>query len=334
LKPRCAKPPKRRRDDRFIIGYRDPANRRDAAGDGRSAGRRRPARRGSHRQRATGARGGLAGKRGGALPAVGDDGKPDRHSRPDAAWRRSDLSRERGARGHFTAEQVRAAIRPDDPHFARTRLVCVENSHNFAGGCVWRVNDINPVVDAARTAGLALHLDGSRLLNAAIALGTSAADLARPFDTVTLCLSKGLGAPVGAVLAGSRELVGEARRWKHVFGGAMRQAGIVAAGGLYALDYNVDRLAEDHANAARLAAGLAEIPGVRLDPPPETNLVFFNVAETGLTGAEASARLLAGGVRSSRMGETRLRFVAHLDISSADIDRVIEIAQIALGSTP
>jgi threonine aldolase len=239
-----------------------------------------------------------------------------------------------GARGHFTAEQVRAAIRPDDPHFARTRLVCVENSHNFAGGCVWRVNDINPVVDAARTAGLALHLDGSRLLNAAIALGTSAADLARPFDTVTLCLSKGLGAPVGAVLAGSRELVGEARRWKHVFGGAMRQAGIVAAGGLYALDYNVDRLAEDHANAARLAAGLAEIPGVRLDPPPETNLVFFNVAETGLTGAEASARLLAGGVRSSRMGETRLRFVAHLDISSADIDRVIEIAQIALGSTP
>ena len=228
-----------------------------------------------------------------------------------------------GARGVFGPESVHAAVRPDDPHFARTRLVCVENTHNAAGGCVWSPGEIAAVVGAARAHNLALHLDGSRLLNAAVRLGVSAADLSLPFDTVTLCLSKGLGAPVGAVLAGDEPTIRAARRWKHVFGGAMRQAGIIAAGGLYALRHHVERLHEDHANAARLAEGLAALPGVRLDPPPETNLVYFDVAGTGLTGAEARARLEAHGVRASGIGKTRLRFVTHLDVSGDDINRAL-----------
>ena len=237
-------------------------------------------------------------------------------------------------RGVFSPEQVRAAVRPDDPHFARTRLVCVENTHNAAGGCVWQPAEVTAVTDAAREMGLGLHLDGSRLLNAAVALGVPAADLAAPFDTVTLCLSKGLGAPVGAILAGDAALIkGPARRWKHVFGGAMRQAGIIAAAGLYALCHHVDDLRTDHENARLLAEGLAAIPGVTLCPPPETNIVFFDVAGTGLTGDTARERLLAAGVRASGFpGSTRLRFVTHRDVSRADTERAIEAANHALRS--
>jgi threonine aldolase len=147
---------------------------------------------------------------------------------------------------------------------------------------------------------------------------------------VTLCLSKGLGAPVGALLAANAETVRAARRWKHVFGGAMRQAGIVAAGGLYALRHHVERLREDHENAALLAEGLAAIPGVRLDPPPETNLVFFDIAGTGRSGDAARARLEAEGVRASGMGGTRLRMVTHLDVTRADVGRAVEAARRAL----
>jgi len=236
-----------------------------------------------------------------------------------------------GTRGIFTADDIRENVRPGDPHYPRTRLVSIENTHNAAGGCVWTLAEQQAVVDTARSYGLALHLDGSRLLNAAVALGTPAAVLAAPFDTVTLCLSKGLGAPVGALLAGDTETIHAARRWKHVFGGAMRQAGIVAAGGLYALEHHVERLRDDHENAARLAEALAEIPGVRLDPAPETNLVFIDISGTGLTAAEAMARLLAAGVRASQMGPARLRFVTHLDISRADIETAIVAAHRALG---
>lgn len=237
-----------------------------------------------------------------------------------------------GERGVFTPEQVRAVVRPDDPHFARTRLVCVENTQNYMGGCVWKPAEVQAVAEAAREHGLAFHLDGSRLLNAAVALDLPAAELAAPFDTVTLCLSKGLGAPVGAILAGNAETIRAARRWKHVFGGAMRQAGIVAAGGLYALRHHIDRLREDHANAAVLAEGLAAIPGVRLDPAPETNIVYFDVAGTGLTGAEARDRLEAAGVRASGMGPTRLRFVTHLDVSREQIVEAVRIARRALAA--
>lgn len=236
-----------------------------------------------------------------------------------------------GARGVFTPAQVENAFRPDDPHFARTRLVCLENTHNYAGGCVWQPQDTEAVINTARALGLATHLDGSRLLNAAVALNLSAATLAGPFDTVTLCLSKGLGAPVGAILAGTERDMHAARRWKHVFGGAMRQAGIIAAGGLFALQNNIARLADDQANAALLAEGLAAIPGVRLDPAPETNIVYFDIAGTGLTGSEARARLEAAGVRPSVPGPTRLRFVTHLDVSREQSHRAVEMCQQVLG---
>lgn len=235
-----------------------------------------------------------------------------------------------GIRGTFTPEVLRDAVRPPDPHFARPRLVCLENTHNHAGGTVWRRDDLTAVALAARTLGLFLHLDGSRLMNAATKMGVPVAEIAEPFDTVTLCLSKGLGAPVGAILAGNKTAINEARHWKQVFGAGMRQSGIIAAGGLYALRNNIKRLAEDHANAAKLAQGFSEIPGLTLDPHPETNLVFVNIAGTGLSGDEAQARLMAGGVRCSGGGH-RLRFVTHLDVSAADIDRTLEVARDVFG---
>lgn len=233
-------------------------------------------------------------------------------------------------RGVFTPEQVRETIRPDGHYFTKTRLVCVENTNNRMGGCVWKQEEIAAVGAVVREHNLLFHLDGARLMNAAVKLGIPAAEIAAPFDTVTLCLSKGLGAPVGAVLAGSQETINAARRWKHVFGGAMRQAGIIAAAGLYALQHNIDRLVEDHANAVRLAEGLATIPGIRLDPPPETNIVFFDVAGTGLSPAEVSARLNAVGVRVSYINGTRLRFVTHLDISRDQIDEAIQRIRVTL----
>lgn len=234
----------------------------------------------------------------------------------------------RGERGTFPPAALREAVRPPDPHFARPRLVCLENTHNHAGGTVWKQSDTGAVAAAARELGLSLHLDGSRLINATTSAGLPMATLAAPFDSVTLCLSKGLGAPVGAILAGSAAFIAESRHWKHVFGGAMRQAGIVAAGGLYALDNNIARIADDHVNAARLAEGLAQIPGVYPDPFPETNMVFVNIEKTGLSGDEAAARLMERGVRGSGGGH-RLRFVTHLDVSASDIDRAIQAAHAA-----
>lgn len=228
-----------------------------------------------------------------------------------------------GPRGVFTPAQVRAAIRPAGPYFPPSRLVCVENTHNYAGGTVWEPDALHAVAEAARGGGLMTHLDGSRLFNAAVKLGVPAAALAAPFDTVTLCLSKGLGAPAGALLLGSADFCAAARRWKHAFGGAMRQSGILAAGGLYALTHHIARLADDHANAQRLAAGLADLPGIRLDPWPETNLVFADIAGTGLSADEARGRLKAEGILASGLGPTRLRFVPHLDTCADDIDRAL-----------
>ncbi len=231
-----------------------------------------------------------------------------------------------GARGVFSGAQVRAAVRPDGPYFPPTRLVCIENTHNAAGGTVWREAELDDVADAAAAHGLPLHVDGSRLLNAAVASGIAPARLVRRCDTVTLCLSKGLGAPAGALLLGTRDAIAAARRWKHAFGGAMRQAGILAAGGLHALTHHIERLADDHDNARRLAAGLADIPGVRPDPFAQTNLVFVDIAGLKIDPATAVARLEREGVLCSGTG-TRLRFVTHLDISAGDVDAAIEAAR-------
>jgi threonine aldolase len=234
--------------------------------------------------------------------------------------------------GIFTTEQVREAITPPgDLHAAPTRVLCVENTHNGGGGRVWPLEQIENVVAEARRHELNVHLDGARIMNAAVASGLAAAEYGRLFDTVTLCLSKGLGCPLGAVVAGSRRRMEKARRYKHLFGGAMRQAGIVAAAGLYALDHHVDRLADDHANARRLADGLAAA-GLPVDfEQVETNFVLLDVARLGLTGDDAIARLRAERVLLSfGVRKDVLRAVTHLDVSADEIEEAIEAIALAL----
>ena len=238
-----------------------------------------------------------------------------------------------GVAGRFTAEQVRAAYRPEGTHASRTRVVSLENTHNTSGGRVWPLDELDSVVTAARELDLRVHLDGARLLNAAVASGVPAAEFGRRFDTVTLCLSKGHGCPLGALLATSAELAWKARRGKHLFGGAMRQAGIVAAAGLHALEHHVDRLAEDHVRALRLAEGLdaAGLP-VLLDRV-ETNFVQVDVAPLGISAGEALERMRADGVLlSPTVHPTVLRAVTHLDVSDGDIEYALAAVPRALGT--
>jgi threonine aldolase len=237
-----------------------------------------------------------------------------------------------GDRGRLTPEQIRATANTfEDLHTPRTRIVSIEDTHNSSGGRVWPLEDIHAVADTCRELGLRLHLDGARLFNAAVALDLPPAEIAAPADTVTICLSKGLGCPLGALVAGSAELMRRARRYKHFFGGAMRQAGIVAAAGVYALDHHVDRLAEDHARAKRLAGGLAAA-GLPVDlEEVETNFVQLDVGPLGLTTAEALARLREAGVGfSGTVHPTILRAVTHLDVTDDDIEQAIELAPRAL----
>jgi threonine aldolase len=227
--------------------------------------------------------------------------------------------------GRFSAAELRDALSPaGDLHMAPTRVVSLENTHNGGGGRVWPLARLREVVREARAQGLRTHLDGARLPNAAVAAGVAAADYGREFDTVTLCLSKGLGCPLGAVLATSAALAPKARRLKHLFGGAMRQAGIVAAAGLYALDHHVERLAEDHANARRLAEGLDEA-GVPVDEGAvETNFVTLDVGSMGLDPDETLVRLRAEGVLLSfaaRRGV--LRAVTHLGVGADDVEPAV-----------
>jgi threonine aldolase len=238
-----------------------------------------------------------------------------------------------GFAGRIAPEQIRASISDwRSGHMSITRLVSLENTHNSAGGRVWPLEELDAVVGTSRELGLSVHLDGARIVNAATALGVPAAEIGRRFDTVTLCLSKGLGCPLGALIAGSEELMVRARRAKHLFGGAMRQAGIVAAAGVYALDHPVERLAEDHARARRLAEGL-HTAGLPIDlDAVETNFLQVDVGPLGLTQPEALARLHEAGVGlSGTIHPTVLRAVVHLDVSDDDIERAIEKIPRALG---
>jgi threonine aldolase len=237
-----------------------------------------------------------------------------------------------GRRGMFTGEQVREAIRPPAYYMPRTRAVSIEQTSNITGGLCWPREQIEEVCAVAHAAGLVTHMDGARLLNAVVATGIPARTFAAPFDSAWIDLSKGLGAPVGAVLAGSRDFIEQAWRFKQRFGGAMRQAGIIAAGGVYALRHHVARLAEDHQRARRLAKGLAALPGIRLDPKEvETNIVIFDVSGTGLSGEAFGARTLAShGVRFSVLGPTTVRAVTHLDIPADGIERALEAARAAV----
>jgi threonine aldolase len=232
-----------------------------------------------------------------------------------------------GDRGVFTADQVEGAIRwRVDRYTPRSRLVSVEQTTNMGGGRVWPLETIREVLDVARRHGMRAHLDGARLMNAVVASGVSASDYAAGFDTAWIDFTKGLGAPVGAVLAGSEELIDEAWRWKQMLGGAMRQSGMLAAGCLYALDHHVDRLAEDHENARRLASGLAAISGVTLDPEAiETNIVIFEVDD-----APTLVSRLADQVELGAVDSTRVRAVTHLDVTRDDVDRAIAAVSAAL----
>jgi len=232
-----------------------------------------------------------------------------------------------GARGQFDAAAVEAAVRPASRYAPRSRLVWVEQTSNLGGGSVWPLERLEAVAKVAKSHGLATHMDGARLMNAVVASGVSARDYAAPFDSAWIDFTKGLGAPVGAALAGSRAFIDEAWRCKQQMGGAMRQAGIIAAGGVYALRHHVKRLAEDHANARRLAEGLARLPGVRLDPSTiETNIVFFDL--TGSLSAPAAVeRMLARGVRMGALGARTIRAVTHLDVDGAGVERALAVAR-------
>ena len=223
-----------------------------------------------------------------------------------------------GRGGCFDGADVRAAIAPDEVHFAPTRVLSVENTHNRSGGRVFPLGQLKDAAQAAKQHGLALHLDGARLWNAVVATGTPAAVWAEPFDTVTFCLSKGLGAPVGSLVCGSPEVIRRVHRARKMLGGGMRQAGILAAAGLYALEHHIERLADDHANARRLAAGLEKL-GLGVAAPPETNMVIFRVDDVMGFLRETRARKLL--VNPSAPGV--FRAVTHLGVSEADIDEAL-----------
>jgi threonine aldolase len=228
-------------------------------------------------------------------------------------------------RGMLEPEVVEAAIREDEIHEPRTGCVAIENTHQRRGGRVLNREDLEAVARVSHQHGVPVHVDGARIFNAAVALGISAAELLAPVDSVTFCLSKGLGAPVGSVLCGSSAFIERARRWRKLLGGGMRQAGILAAGGLYALEHNVSRLAEDHANARLLAEGLSRISGLRVDPPQiETNIVFFEV-DPPLDTPSFIKRLAGAGVRVGGMG-SRLRAVTSLEVTREDIAYAVETA--------
>ena len=229
-----------------------------------------------------------------------------------------------GERGMFTADQLEAAIPPNDNHFAQPSLVCLENTHNRGGGTIWPLEQMQSVAEVARKHNLLLHLDGARLWNASVASGIREDEYASLFDTVSVCFSKGLGAPVGSLLAGSVSAIEKARFYRKQQGGAMRQVGILAEAARYALENNRDRLSEDHYNCKILAEGLAKISGIKVDGAgPETNMVFINTGDHD--AADLSRRLEGLGVRLLQTGTNTLRAVTNLTVSNEEIDDVLKV---------
>lgn len=226
--------------------------------------------------------------------------------------------------GTLRLDDIEAAIRPDNVHAPRTRLICLENTHNRCGGAVLTPEYTDKVGALAQTHELKVHLDGARVFNAAIALGLEVHELTRSVDSVTFCLSKGLSAPVGAVLCGDAPFIKEAHRWRKAVGGGMRQCGILAAAGIVALEQMVDRLADDHANARRLADGIADMDGVDVDPQAvKTDIVIFQVTSDRLSVAQLVQALLERGIQMSAIGPAQIRAVTHYGIETADIDATL-----------
>jgi len=227
----------------------------------------------------------------------------------------------KGVRGILDASQIEEAIRPADHHFPVTRLVCLENTHNRGGGSIYPLEKMVEIYQLAKSKGLLLHLDGARLWNASVAIGTKPHEYAQWADSVSVCLSKGLGAPIGSLVAGSKLFIDRVHRFRKMFGGGMRQVGIIAAAGIYALDHHLERLKEDHQNAKRLAVSLKEFKGVSIDPKHvETNIVIFDVANTGMRGSQVAEAMKKEGVLIHAFGKTQIRLVTHLDVTAADIE--------------
>ena len=230
----------------------------------------------------------------------------------------------RGPRGMFDVPTMQAAFRERRRNSPPQTLVSVEQTANLGGGSVWKMDDLNAVLNAAHGFGMRTHMDGARLMNAVVAAGVPAREMAANCDSVWLDFTKGLGAPLGAVLCGGAGFIDQAWRWKQRLGGSLRQAGLCAAACLYALNHNVNRLADDHANAKALARGLAQIEGITVEEP-ETNLVFFDTRETGLSADALAARVRQHGVSVSVMGPYRVRACTHLDVDRAGIDVAVQV---------
>jgi threonine aldolase len=227
--------------------------------------------------------------------------------------------------GHLSWDQIREKLRPGIYYYCRNSLIALENTHNMAGGTVCPPEAAREICDRAHERGLRVHLDGARIFNAATFLGVPAREIAAPFDSVMFCLSKGLGAPVGSLVAGSRRFIDEALRVRKMLGGGMRQAGVLAAAGIIALEKHRARLTEDHSNARFLAEALGGIPGIRIDPAKvQTNIFMFDVSETGLSSGEFSKRLKAHGVLINPINERQLRIVTHSDVDRRGCERARE----------
>ena len=231
----------------------------------------------------------------------------------------------KGVRGILDASQIEEAIRPNDHHFPVTRLICLENTHNRGGGAIYPLEKIAEISQLAKSKNLLLHLDGARLWNASVATGIKPQEYARWVDSVSVCLSKGLGAPIGSLVAGTKTFIDRVHRFRKMFGGGMRQVGIIAAAGLYALGHHIERLKEDHQNAKRLALGLKALKGIAINPDHvETNMVIFDVAESGMTAAQVSEAMKRERILIHAFGKTQIRLVTHLDVSGEDIEVALE----------
>ena len=238
----------------------------------------------------------------------------------------------KGVRGILEAFQIEEAIRPVDHHFAVTRLVCLENTHNRGGGSIYPVEKMAEIYRLAKSRGLLVHLDGARLWNASVATGIKPQEYAQWADSVSVCLSKGLGAPIGSLVSGSKIFIERVHRFRKMFGGGMRQVGIIAAAGIYALEHHLERLKEDHQNAKRLGVGLKEFKGVSIDPRHvETNIVIFDIANAGMTAAQVAEAMKNEGVLIHAFGKTQIRLVTHLDVSAEDIEKALKVFEKMFG---
>jgi threonine aldolase len=239
----------------------------------------------------------------------------------------------RGEGGLLDWNLVRGAVHSQTPYYVTpTSLITLENSHNMAGGSVIPLAVAGEICDGAHALGLAVHLDGARIFNAAVALKTTVAEIARPFDSAMFCLSKGLGAPVGSIIVGKNDFINEARNWRKLLGGGMRQVGVLAAAGIVALEESPAALHEDHANAKRLAQGLAELPGIKIDSERvQTNIVIFDISATGLTTAQFTSELRSSGILANGISSREMRMVTHYDVNRHEIEKTIEAVRGILG---